>query len=240
MDKQQILDEIERTATANGGVPLGRTKFFEMTGIKESDWSGKYWAKWNDAIAEAGYSPNQMQGSFDNDYLLERYATVIRDLGHIPTNAEVRLYARSSPGFPSHNTFSRLGSKEEIVSRVLLFCQEREEFKSVAEICTRAAVTPAAPSTNEPTISIEAFGFVHLIKAGRYYKIGRTNSLGRRERELAIHLPEASKTVHSIRTDDPSGIEAYWHRRFSDKRKNGEWFDLSAADVLAFKRRKFM
>ena len=86
----------------------------------------------------------------------------------------------------------------------------------------------------------EAIGFVYLLKANRYFKIGRSSSFERRSRELAIQLPERAETVHVIRTDDPIGIELYWHRRFESKRKNGEWFELSAKDVKAFKRRKFM
>jgi hypothetical protein len=44
-----------------------------------------------------------------------------------------------------------------------------------------------------------------------------------------------------IKTDDPVGIERYWHQRFADKRVRPDagWFDLSAADLAAFKRRTY-
>ena len=91
MSKLRILEEIKRTAIANGGIPLGKTKFYQETGIKESDWSGRYWVRWNDALAEAGFSPNRMQQSYSDELLLECYAKTILDLGHIPTNAEFEI-----------------------------------------------------------------------------------------------------------------------------------------------------
>ena len=78
------------------------------------------------------------------------------------------------------------------------------------------------------------------MKSGRHCKIGRSKSAERRELELGILLPEKAELIHKIKTDDPVGIEKYWHDRFKDKRKGGEWFELSAGDIKNFKRRKFM
>jgi len=66
----------------------------------------------------------------------------------------------------------------------------------------------------------------------------RIDTQRHREREFAIQIPVLPKTIHKIETDDPAGVEAYWHKRFDEIRGEGEWFDLSPEDVKAFKRWK--
>ena len=66
------------------------------------------------------------------------------------------------------------------------------------------------------------------------HKIGATTNILRREGELQLHVPGGIEPIHYLETDDPFGIEAYWHRRFEDRRENGEWFRLTSDDVAAF------
>ena len=55
MNKEQILNEIRRTAEANGGVALSWRRFAEATAIRYYDWYGKFWTRWDDALREAGF-----------------------------------------------------------------------------------------------------------------------------------------------------------------------------------------
>lgn len=241
MDKQHILDEIRRTAKENGGVALGRQRFLAETGIRASDWSGRFWVRWSDAIREAGYEPNMKQGALEDDYLLEKLAELVRELGHYPVNAELKMKAREKPGFPSHATFSEhFGRRAQIVSALVDWCDLHPGWEDVRAICRPLAISPKLEEETEKVTEEPELGYVYLLKSGKYYKIGRSNAPGRREYELSIQLPEPVVTIHAIKTDDPVGIERYWHQRFFDRRKNGEWFELSRSDISAFCRRKFV
>jgi hypothetical protein len=238
--RDTIIAEIRRIAAANGGRPPGMQLFRSETGLGESSWKGRHWSKWSDALEEAGFAGNEFNQPYTDEQLFIAYVAVARRLGHLPTEPEYRVAGRQDPALPGYKAFRRLGTKAEFVEKLAGHANGRPDYEDVLRLCAayqpkeRRGDSPASLSESAPD------GFVYLIKSSRYYKIGRSNAVGRREREIAIQLPEPSRTAHVIRTDDPVGIEAYWHNRFAEKRKNGEWFDLSAADVAAFRRRKFM
>lgn len=236
MDKQFILDEIRRVAQENNGSPPGRDRFVRETGLSKYECQ-RYWARWGDALREAGFKPNTMNPRFSDDEVLGTLAGIVRQLGRLPTRAELRLRRRNDHSIPSPGVFERLGSTNSgLVARLADFCRRRPDLDDVLVVCSKY------PRQDEPIVTEETpiVGEVYLIKSGRFYKIGRSVSAERRTRELQIQLPDKATRVHTIRTDDPVGIERYWHERFAAKRGNGEWFKLDASDVSAFRRRKFM
>lgn len=239
MEKTYIIQEIQRTAGENDGSPLGWRSFSTETGIVESDWK-KYWPRWSEALVEAGFAANQMSGAYEEGELLDKLAGLAVELGRLPTYADMRFKARCDPPFPSNRPFGRLGRMGQIVEKLVRYCQDRPEYKDVLGWCEEYKPRTRDLPNESAAAPEPEMGFVYLMKSGRHYKLGKSNAVGRRERELAIQLPDKVKTVHVIRTDDPSGIEVYWHKRFEGKRRNGEWFELDAIDVAAFKRRKFM
>jgi Meiotically up-regulated gene 113 len=238
MNKDRILAEIRRTAQANSGKPLGQRRFATETGIGKYDWYGKHWTVWSAAVKEAGFAANELHRAFADAHLIRELIELMRELQppRFPVVGDLRMKKLSTPGFPSQKAFERLGSKSERAAKVAAFCLSTGGLDDIITLCQSVQSTKEllpTPNTNEVFI-----GYVYLFKHGshREYKIGFTNNRLRREGEISSALPQGIEPIHVIETDDPPGVEAYWHRRFAAKRLRGEWFALTADDVQAFKR----
>ena len=240
MNKETMLSEIRRAAAENGGQPLGIARFEELTGIVPGAWRGRYWATWGEATVEAGIQPGRMNEAYESDYLLSLLAELSRRCGRFPTSAETKMARARDKGFPDAKVYERFGAKADRVEALRRFVSDRAEFADVFQLLPAPVDSEAGAADNHGVDTDLGDGFVYMMKLGKAYKIGRTFSVPRRHREITLELPQKPDVVHSIRTDDPDGIEAYWHRRFEKKRTNGEWFALGFEDVKAFKRRKFM
>jgi hypothetical protein len=230
-----IISEIKRLASDNGGVAPGKGAFARATGITEAKWRGVYWVKWSDAVEEAGFAPNTWNQKLDTRSVLTSVAELCRRLGRMPTHAEIKMERRSTHDFPALPTvLNHFPTKRELTGALRHLGASDPKWSSLLQIVSEERV--GEPISKTPGA---AEGMVYLLKSGGHYKIGRSDDIERRFREVTIALPEAVTLIHTIRTDDPSGIEAYWHRRFAEKRANGEWFALSGDDVRAFRKRTF-
>jgi hypothetical protein len=240
MDKQHILNEIRRTAEANGGEPLGRQRFFNETGIKESDWLGKWWSRWSAVVEEAGFTPLTRQGKNDRTNAIRKVAELTRRLGKIPTVPEMRLEKKTDAQFPNTSSLLRVAAKDGLLEELLDFCRIQPGYEDV-ELILKTTPARAEPKElpEQPDGKLQ-YGYVYLILSSRKYKIGYSKAALSRASVVSNLSPEGGEIIHLIRTDDMRGIEAYWHNRFTEKRGNGEWFALSSSDIAAFKRRKFM
>jgi hypothetical protein len=231
--RETILKEIKRLAEANGGNVPGSRTFENETGIRQSAWRGIIWARWGDAVAEAGLQPNSKQERLEESFLLEKLAEACLYFKKFPTAMELRLYLKIDDTFPHDKTLARqFGSLKDIPDRLAEWALNNNRTDIVGILGDRTFAPQVASLSKRE-------GLVYLIKSGAYYKIGRSDELERRVKEIRIALPEPATLIHSIRTDDPAGIEAYWHRRFADRRANGEWFKLTKDDLAAFRKRRF-
>lgn len=82
----------------------------------------------------------------------------------------------------------------------------------------------------------ESKGYVYLLQSpSTAYKIGRTVNPENRMKTFGIQLPFEVEYLAVIPTDDMYLLEATLHERFAYKRLNGEWFELSDADIAYIK-----
>jgi Meiotically up-regulated gene 113 len=236
--KEQILSDIRRLGKQRGG-HISLDAFLAATGMKEHQLLGKFWARWNDAITEAGLRTMEFGcPRTEEETVIEAFAQLIETLKKWPTETELRLERGRNESFPGIRVLRRVRNMPDFVSRLSAYCIASENLSNAAKI----AAERIGAEEVEPRLDGHApiNGYVYMMRSGRRYKIGHTTSPSRRHREVRLDLPDPTILIHAIPTDDPAGIESYWHLRFSSKRvRDTEFFTLDASDVAAFKRRKY-
>ncbi|HEX5472315.1 MAG TPA: hypothetical protein VFW73_10530 [Lacipirellulaceae bacterium] len=192
--KAEILDEIRRTASENGGRPLGIARFQSETGIRRSEILGVHWARRGDALCEAGFSPNELQSAYSTEELIRFYVNLARELGHLPVKDEVKMKHRTNLGFPGWDPSTRLGTRADRFRAVAEFCRENPGYEHVLRRCQEKAVdSRGTKRKSRVRLRENSIGCVYLAKSGRYYKIGKSNAVDRRQDELGLQLPEKLK-----------------------------------------------
>jgi hypothetical protein len=167
-----ILQEIRRLASANGGQAPGQKLFAKETGIAEHQWRGRYWARWGDALREAGFAPNDWNGKSNANAVLSGVITACRYCGHLPTQSELEALRRTDPSVPHPNVVrSNFGGRSDMIAALA------KHIETDAALFDVAAMLPEqsndALQRRPSSKSIE--GFMYLIKSGDFYKIGRSD-----------------------------------------------------------------
>jgi hypothetical protein len=126
--RETVLLEIRKLAKANNGQPPGIRSFEQQTGIRESAWRGVYWARWGDALKEAGFSPNEWQGKSEANLIVQKYIDAARHYGFLPTASELQMYRNARTDFPGVKTvFKYFGSKEGLLSNLRVWVQDKPD-----------------------------------------------------------------------------------------------------------------
>src|SRR5271166_4248428 len=225
--KEGIIADIQRTASDNGGTPLGQRTFERETGISTASWRGKYWRNWSDALVEAGFVANRAPEAYDQSYLVLSLARLTQKNRRFPTYADMRLERGANKSFPAHHVLTRLGTVNERVELVRKYATEHHEYSDLLNLLPQEQDNGDGTSPKDSAASTnDGYVYMGLLKLGREkrYKIGKAVLVGRRTDQISLQLPEDLELVHTIRTDDAYGIEDYWHRRFNSKNTKGEWF----------------
>lgn len=231
--REEMLNEMKRTAKENGSKPLGEKRVLNETGIRSWDW-GQYWSKYSDFVIEAGYTPNLPWTKYSEGVLEKKVVFLIRKLGRYPTINQMRIEQINNPDFPYNAIKKR---KQNFIRDLVCYCEKNPGHDDILEICR--PILEKLDEKEKVDININSsssVGQVYLFKSGKYYKIGFSRDPLRRVQEIKVQSPELT-LIHSFKTDDPSGVEAYWHKRFENKRyKDTEFFSLTSQDIKAFKR----
>jgi hypothetical protein len=78
-------------------------------------------------------------------------------------------------------------------------------------------------------------GYVYLVWSEHGYKIGKSVNVRQRTRLFSVKLPFPIRVEHFAKFSDYSQAEKTLHDYFHGQRLDGEWFQLSEADIELIK-----
>ncbi|MGZ9899294.1 GIY-YIG nuclease family protein [Shewanella gaetbuli] len=79
-------------------------------------------------------------------------------------------------------------------------------------------------------------GYVYLIESEYGYKIGKTVNIKSRTRLFEVKLPFPIKLINYSWFENYSKAESDFHKKFAQKRQEGEWFKLELEDIEFIKK----
>jgi hypothetical protein len=229
-DREKIIDQLKRTTVANGGVPLSTRAFFKETGLGPRDLHRCGWPTHGALLQSQGLARGTMRQAYSDDELFRPLAQLTRVLGHFPTQNEREVERHREPAFPSSEAYLRRARGASLEVEFVDWCRRSNAYPDLVAKLSGSIV--GAIKQRRPAVR----GYVYMMRSGRRHKIGRETTEGARQAAAGTWL-EDPRVVHRIATDDPEGVERYWHERFRKQNKlvKGELYDLTAADVAAFK-----
>ena len=239
MTKDAIMQRIRELAAERGG-HVSFNAFVSETGIKDK-WLRRqeWWTGWNNLLSEIGLETRKFSvPRTPESRIAEAVAVVIEREGRWPTEDDLVRERNKDRSFPSLGVIRPLRKSGALASLIVALGETPRQFSKASMIAKKHQPTEMDAVDAGPNERVK--GYVYMLRSGRSYKIGKSTDPSRRYREVRLELPDETHQVHTIPTDDPTGIEAYWQQRFAAKRiRSTEFFTLDANDVQAFKRRKY-
>jgi hypothetical protein len=136
----------------------------------------------------------------------------------------------SNQGIPKWRTMPSFNMRGDVAARYDLAGKCRCLFP--------ATVAPAAQQGKGRGKELDVFsaptpdpGYIYVIKSEYGYKIGKSRNLKDRTRLFSVKLPFPVSIEMSGWSPTYSQKERDLHRRFAHKRLEGEWFNLTGADL---------
>lgn len=239
MEKEAIAEAYMQMVKEQGGKPLSRTAFLQKTLLPENIWSGGHWRSWAHFQFELGLEPTLQAKRTPDEVLLRRFAELALKLNKLPSLADFRMERRKDPTLPCYDCFHRMAQREELLTMVELFCEDKPEFTPVTELLRQRRAIFMTRKREQKRKRCQ--GFVYLLRGGevRMFRLGAARAHGSEFIRKTKALSLRPETVHMIDTDDPEGIEDYWRRRFSRQHLKDNLYRLDSNDLMAFRRRKY-